>query len=342
MVFGKKQPEMFDAFRQKSDKPDTAKRPGESPPEPKPVNLKPPVPVPGRIKPPVNPAGAPAGGTKRFVPELKEAKPVSSKPATPKPAESTPAEPPKTPEPKLFEDKSPAPAPSAPASAAATPKPAPMPGVTRPASAPVTRPATPSASASRLAGTASGAAGASALGGLRDSKDVHVVELGKKPEVVFGLSYHALTWAIVIAFAAVLLVVVLAVTVFRGGSTPEKTTGAPLPGRTTGGGPTEPSQPTKPAEGLFPPGTYYSVQVLTVKNEPARLKELDAVEVFLKEQRVGEVVRKVSRRGDLVSLFAGAFLREHKADAEVLAKRIQKMVYHTRYEFKDAQVVTTQ
>jgi len=61
---------------------------------------------------------------------------------------------------------------------------------------------------------------------------------------------------------------------------------------------------------------------------------------FLKTMRVAPLVKQVNLKGDRVSLFAGAFTREQKADAEVLASRLRMMIFRNRKEFKDAQVVS--
>ncbi len=385
MASDSKQPGMFDAFGPGKSGPSQPKKPSQppskpvdiKPPIPVPGRVKPEAQPSGvRITPPkpvvpvlkeakaiqpkpqeTRPPGQKPVESKGVVPELREAKRVQPAASKPSRLEDSLKAPSKVEGPEMPAKPAAAPpaspiaaAPAAPAAPA--PKPAPAPAPARPvgtAPAPVltpggVKPAT-SAGAPGAPKPAPSVGPAKDAGGLGGQGDVHVMKFGQKSEVVFGLSYQALIVTLVVAFAAIVVIVLLAVAIAgRGGDTPV-TKGDGKSTTETGKSTTETGKSTTetPAtEGEFPPGTYYSVQVLTVKNEPERLREIESVKEFLKEYRVGVVVRRVNKRGDLVSLFAGAFLREHKSDAEVLAKRIQGLNYHGRYEFKTAQVVSIQ
>jgi hypothetical protein len=184
--------------------------------------------------------------------------------------------------------------------------------------------------------------GASNLSGLRDSKDLHVVEVGKKPEVVFGLSYTALAWIIAGIVGAVIVIVLVAVAIGRfsgSGDTSKKSTSPTETSKTEPGAKTDKTE--KAPASPFPAGTYYTVQVLAVKNDPARMKELDGAEAFLKKNLKASdpVVRRANASNTMVSIFAGAFTKEQKSEAEAMAKRISMLMYNNRYDFKGANVV---
>ena len=372
MVFGKKQPDMFDAFGPK--KGGGPEDPTRGPkPSGKPLDIKPPVPTPGNVKRPEPPSGA---VSKPVVPKLAEAKPL--------PRSGTP--PAKAPEPKVSETKPPAPkapeikapdvrpvAPSAPVASApiaSGARPVPVPGVTRPTSAPGPvpggirpassaprpvsggvqpassapgpvpggvrpAPSTPGAAPGASKPTGPAAPPADGLGAMRASKDVHVVEFGKKREVVLGLSYQALITAAVIAFAAVVVIVLIAVALFRDGS--DTKTGETDRGRDTAGNAGDEGGKVAPASPGFPAGMYWTVKVLTVKNEPARLKEVDDVIRFLSgKMDVQPLVKYESKTREWVTLFAGAFVKDKKADADALAARLRLMIFRGRNEFRDA------
>jgi hypothetical protein len=354
MVFGKKPPDRFDAFGpKKGGGPEDKSR--DPKPSSKPLDLKPPVPTPGNVKRPPPPSGA---APKPVVPKLQEAKPL--------PRSGTPSA--KTPEPKAAETKPPASkapevkapdvrpvTPTAPATPASTPsggRPVPVPGVTRPTSAPGpvpggVRPASsaPAASA-RLRSAETAAPGApkpagpaappaDGLGALKASKDVHVVEFGKKREVVLGLSYQALITAVVIAFAAIVIIVLIAVALFRGGGSDTKTGEGDRGKNTVGGG--DEGGKVAPASPGFPAGMYWTVKVLTVRNEPARRTELGEVIRFLSgKMDVQPLVTYESKTREWLTLFAGAFLKDKKADADAMAARLRVMVFRDRKEFRDA------
>ena len=186
------------------------------------------------------------------------------------------------------------------------------------------------------------------MGKLKASDDVHVVELGKKPEVIFGLSYQALILGVIGLAVVVIFAILIGGAIGGWGKHRADTT---KPGK--GLGVVAPSGKGVPAKGdaavesgtssrtnPLPPGTYYCVQVLSVANTAERLRALDEDMEFLKTMRVAPLVKQVNLKGDRVSLFAGAFTREQKADAEVLASRLRMMIFRNRKEFKDAQVVS--
>ncbi len=393
MAFGdKKQPEMFEAFRQSKGDKEAEPLQGLHPPPPsgRPLDVKPPIPMAGKVKPPVVPSGQQA--PKPIVPTLEEAKARAPEPglfddkdAPPKPqgpaekpraaAPAAPVAPiapvapvmpapatPVTPAPAapvsdikvIHRDATPAAAkPSVPA-AAPSPIVPPVPVASKPV-APIVAPAAaaprPVASVAAQAPRAAApstpaqparqsvAPGASNLNGLKDSKDLHVVEFGKKSEVVFGLSYHALAWILAGIVGAVIVIVLVAVAIGRH-ATPGDSAKKTEPAKTESGNKTT-GTTLPPATSPFPAGTYYTVQVLRVTNDASHLKDLDAVEAFLKKDKhLTPVVRRTSARGDMVSVFVGAFTREQKPEADAMAKRIQMLMPNSKYDFKGANVVS--
>jgi hypothetical protein len=60
---------------------------------------------------------------------------------------------------------------------------------------------------------------------------------------------------------------------------------------------------------------------------------------FLAKQRIPSLIKRTSRRGDRISLFAGAFTVQQRDAAERLAERLRLMTVQGRKEFKDAQVI---
>jgi len=176
-----------------------------------------------------------------------------------------------------------------------------------------------------------------------DSHDVHFLPLGQRVQVVVALSYHALI-VVIIVFAVFSLLVGFAGHTI--GLRPQGVVKPPTPVKKMGvqpGGvtPTRGGPPT-PGGMVAPKEIYYRVQVLTVRNTRARLRALDEDMAFLRRppNPVPDVLKRVSRRGDMVSLFAGAFGKDEQKQAEELATRLRLMKVPGRSdEFKGAKVV---
>jgi len=180
------------------------------------------------------------------------------------------------------------------------------------------------------------------LRALMDSHDVHFLPLGQRVQVVVALSYHALIFAIIVFAVFSLLVGFIGHTI---GSRPEGVV-KPPPARRMGveGVDDTATRGGTPARGgvVAPKEIHFRVQVLTVRNTPARLRALEEDMAFLSQppNPVPDVLKRVNRRGDMVSLFAGAFGKDESKQAEELAKRLRLMKVPGRSdEFKGAKVV---
>jgi hypothetical protein len=307
---------MFEAFRRaKGDKPEEQKPAAQGKPQQaKPVAAKPVLPIATPTKP---------AEFKPAAPKAAEVKPAAPAPVLPKPAEVKPAAP------QATEAK------SAPVVAAA---PTPVVAPARPVIGGAVKPAAAVAGGAASRPTAASGSTASELKKL-EKDDVHVVALGGKPEVIFGLSYHALIVGIIAVVVAGVLVFLVALWLGHRGK-PADTAKKPPAGKLD----VVSGKESKTGETPAPVATdvYYRVQIMTVTNTPDRLRALDEDLAFLKTMHVDNLVKQTNRKGDRVSLFAGAYTREQKADAEALASRVKLMLFHNRKEFKDAQVVTVQ
>ena len=185
-----------------------------------------------------------------------------------------------------------------------------------------------------------------------DSESTHVIPLGHMAQVVFPVSYNALLMLIIV------VVVVIFMAFFVGyqlglrsqATAPTGPVGGVEIGKpgTSGNGGLDVHDPgsgtkvdqTKPKPS--PPTTtvYWRVQILTVPNNPRRLAALqEAVNVLTRNG-----IKNVSKRrsGSQVVLYAGAFKKADKAQAERLMRRIRGYTVNTRKEFRDARVVRTQ
>jgi hypothetical protein len=177
--------------------------------------------------------------------------------------------------------------------------------------------------------------------------DVHVLPLGQPARVVFALSFNALTVAIIAFVICLVLVFALGHAVGKrstanppiptGVQTPEKKAETPAKTvETTKGG-----EGTKTAKKAVVE-VYYCVQVLALPDIPGSRTKLDTMKKFLDAKGIPNLAIRTSRRTAQVSLFAGGFGRDQKADAETLTNRIKAIDYMAKPEFKDAKVVTTE
>jgi len=258
-----------------------------------------------------------------------EKKAAEKKPVEPKPVEM------KVPEPKPVEVKPVEPKP---------PEPAPVqvrPVETRPVEPRVrTREVRPSVGAGApLRKTVPGW-----LRAFMDSDEVHFLPLGERPQVVFALSYNWLILVIIVFVMSAMLLFFAGQTI---GSRSAPAVTKPrvreaVENKTAQKKPVEPKPvEPKPVEPK-PVEVYYRVQLLTVQNVAARVRSLDDAAQFLRLQQVPDVIKRVNRRGDKVSLFAGAFGKDQRDAAERLAGRLRLMKLNGRLEFSGAQVVPVQ
>ena len=183
------------------------------------------------------------------------------------------------------------------------------------------------------------------LRALMDSHDVHFLPLGQRVQVVVALSYHALIVVIIVFAVFSLLVGFAGHTIgLRAQGVAKQPTPVGKMGVQPGGTATRGGAPTRGGV-VAPKEIYYRVQVLTVRKIPARLRALDEDMAFLRRppNPVPDVLKRVSRRGDMVSLFAGAFGKNELKQAEELATRLRLMKVPGRSdEFKGAKVVPVQ
>ena len=180
--------------------------------------------------------------------------------------------------------------------------------------------------------------------GVVESKDVHVFPLGQRTDVVFRLSYNALTGVIIVLVLFGVLMGCLGYAI--GVRSAPSSKPVAVAGDGSGVGViVEKDEMTKEetSKGGVPTKKIrYRIRVLTVPNTPERRAAIDEDIAFLNQNGVKDIVKQESRRGSSILLYAGAFTADQRQAAEALAQQLQKMPFRGRDEFKDARVVTVE